>query len=94
MTRKLGSPAGGKTPVGRTMEGVTHPRLYRPERFRQSPSIRVQQPTGKPEEEDSSPQQSEDCLVQRQRRFIQNHFPRKNIRPYNIIYYFERCTKK
>ncbi|GBP39228.1 Mariner Mos1 transposase [Eumeta japonica] len=45
------------TPVGRNVERVTHLRLYKPEHFRHSLSVRVQRPTEKLEEERSSPPQ-------------------------------------
>ncbi|GBP86629.1 hypothetical protein EVAR_85762_1 [Eumeta japonica] len=53
--RKSRSPAGGGTRVGRTMEGVIHPRLYKPEQFRKELSDRVQRPTENPKKKGSSP---------------------------------------
>ncbi|GBP75967.1 hypothetical protein EVAR_54620_1 [Eumeta japonica] len=48
-------PARGRAPVGRTVEGVIHPLLYRPEHFREELSVRVKRPTASLEEEEKQP---------------------------------------
>ncbi|GBP07033.1 hypothetical protein EVAR_4454_1 [Eumeta japonica] len=82
------SSCGGKgenirRPSAARREGK-HPRQYKLERFRSKWSVRVQRPTEKPEEEGKQPTaESEACLVQPQRRFIQNHFqPSEQVEEY------------
>ncbi|GBP54569.1 hypothetical protein EVAR_33038_1 [Eumeta japonica] len=54
-----------------------HPRLYKPEHFRRSLSVRVQRTTKKLKEGKQPTAEGEARLVQRRRRFSQNHFPWK-----------------